>query len=117
MTMEPTTATEMVLARQYARRALVAEIKRQGYRITSTTASEITAAAKRYLSENEAQCLADAAAVIAASPVLRKMIERQERDRARRATENAQEFGSKKRNEISARLRRCALYSNRTIIE
>jgi hypothetical protein len=83
------TGLERVLAFYHARRIVVAEIKRQGYKLTSTTASEIAAAAKRYLSENEAQCLAHAAAVIAASPILRKMIERQERDRDRRAIQKS----------------------------
>jgi hypothetical protein len=51
MTTKPTTATEVVLVRQYARRAVVAEIKRQGYRIASYEASEITALAKDYLAK------------------------------------------------------------------
>ena len=51
MTTNPTTATEMILAHQYARRMVVAEIKRQGYKITSYEVREITALAKDYLAK------------------------------------------------------------------
>ena len=85
MTTKPITAVEWTLARQYARRCTVEEIKRQGYLLTSTSAREISAAANLYLGDHNAECLAHAQRVIAGSAVLQKMIERQERDRARRA--------------------------------
>jgi hypothetical protein len=83
MTTNPTTATEMILAHQYARRMVVAEIKRQGYKITSYEAREITALAKRYFSDHEAECLTWAAQTIWNSPVLRRMAEREQARRSK----------------------------------
>jgi hypothetical protein len=71
------------LAYYAARRTVVEQLRRQGYKLTSTTAAEITAATKAYYTEHSDECISRAATVIASSAVLQRMIERQHARRAK----------------------------------
>jgi hypothetical protein len=77
------TGIEQSLAFYRARKLVVEELRRQGYRLTQTTASEISTLARDYLSRHEAECLTWAAQTIWKSPVLRKMVARELAQRAK----------------------------------
>jgi hypothetical protein len=81
------TAIENVLALQQARARVVERIKRAGYKLAETSASEIRAAAAAYLNDpaHREECYARAAEIIERSPVLQKMIAQGERDQARKS--------------------------------
>jgi hypothetical protein len=61
------------------------EIKRQGYKIKSYEASEVTALAKAYLEKHPAEYFARAAQTIWNTPVLRRMAEREQANSAQKA--------------------------------
>jgi hypothetical protein len=73
------------LALQQARRRVLERIKCAGYKLTDTTAKDITAWARAYLDAHHDECYGRAAEIVERSPVLRKMIEREERRQARKA--------------------------------
>jgi hypothetical protein len=74
-----------VLARQQARARVKDELKRQGYKISSTTAAEISEMARDYINSHHDELFARAAEIIAGSAELQKMAQRWEREQARRS--------------------------------
>jgi hypothetical protein len=74
---------QRTLAFYRARKLVVGELKRQGYRYTTYEASEIATLARDYLSRHEAECLTWAAQTIWNNPVLRKMAEREQARRSK----------------------------------
>jgi hypothetical protein len=73
------------LANQQAKARVRNELKRQGYKISSTTAAEITEMTRDYLSQHHDELFARAEEIVAGSVELQKMARRWEREEARAA--------------------------------
>jgi hypothetical protein len=78
-------AIEWTLAQQQARKHVVEEIKRRGYKLAEYEARDITVLAKDYLTQHPSQCFARAREIIEGSPVLQRMARRWEREKGRRS--------------------------------
>jgi hypothetical protein len=78
-------AIEWTLAQQQARKHVVEEIKRRGYKLAEYEARDITALAREYLTQHPSQCYARAREIVDGSAELQKMAQRWEREKARRS--------------------------------
>src|SRR5262245_59686223 len=76
--------TILAMATRWARETLTAEIRSRGVRVTTYRASDITFMADEWL-EDHPELIERAAETIQRSPFLRKLAEREARDRQRRA--------------------------------
>jgi hypothetical protein len=73
------------LAQQQAKARVRDELKRQGYKISSTTAAEISEMTREYINSHHDELFARAREIVDGSPELQRMARRWDREQARRS--------------------------------
>jgi hypothetical protein len=79
------------IARQKAKRAVEAELKSQGVRLTTYPYCDLRLKANAYFDEHRAELVEQATQMVMRSPQLRKMHEQEERQRAKVNTDAQQQ--------------------------